>query len=162
MCFVVESSVVSSSNAIYSITPHNPIHTLINHRVRHLKALVEDDHELHDLVSENDEFGWCVPLPILPSPSRSLKSIPTSHLSPPLPFHNLTNKPQVRDQPGRPGRGRGAGAGRGRRDQPGLRQPALHPHGVFAAADGHDQVHGQQEEALRKERRGGCWLAFGC
>lgn len=29
-------------------------------RVKHLKALVEDDHELHDLIAENDEFGWCV------------------------------------------------------------------------------------------------------
>lgn len=28
--------------------------------MKHLKALVEDDHELHDLIAENDEFGWCV------------------------------------------------------------------------------------------------------
>jgi hypothetical protein len=28
--------------------------------VKHLKALVEDDHELHDLIAENDEFGWYV------------------------------------------------------------------------------------------------------
>lgn len=31
-----------------------------NNRVKHLKALVDDDHELHDLIHENDEFGWCV------------------------------------------------------------------------------------------------------
>ena len=29
-------------------------------RVRHFKALVEDDHELSDLIFENHEFGWCV------------------------------------------------------------------------------------------------------
>lgn len=50
-----------------------PFSLFFHSRVRHVKAIVEDDHDMADLISENDEFGWCVffaPVAFLLSPTE--------------------------------------------------------------------------------------------